>query len=327
MKTVAVIYAPYQIPLVYQEPIQLVDRENSILIFVLPVKRFPNSKTAPLDFHTRQQMLHTACPKAMILPLPEEKCPENWVKKLESLVSGVLSSPSKITLYTSVEECHCYHANGGIWQSKIFSSVPDISYWKKDPLPPKEAVCRKYVQSPIDSVDFRKGVIYALNSRFPVSWLTVDMAVIRPGKKEVLLGRKPGEQLWRFPGGFKDRSDSNLEMSVHRELMEEVMKGMNGMASNEFFTSPSYVGSTNINDWRYAGDEDGITTVLFEVEFFGDLTKIQAGDDLEEVLWFDIDCVSPKILVAEHIKLWKLWVGPKETEPPIQKQKGTRKKK
>jgi bifunctional NMN adenylyltransferase/nudix hydrolase len=304
---VAVVYAPFQVSSVVGDRLKRSELDfYDSLIIVLPEKRFPNSKSSPLDFDTRRSMLEEQVPWAKILKLPDEKDGNMFVERLQSIVREkmqdiIASTPFLVgeieyTLYTAESTGIRYTSSGGQWPVENFPVE-----W--------EATQRKTVVRPLESEDFRAGVIYALNKRFPISWLTVDMAILRreAGKTFILLGKKPGEQRWRFPGGFKDRNDLEIEMSVRREGMEEAIGNIKEDGS-KYFEYPKYLGSRNINDWRYAGDEDGITTVFYEMLFIGDLAAVKAGDDLAEVGWFDISQVTDEMFVGEHRHLWKLFM-------------------
>jgi bifunctional NMN adenylyltransferase/nudix hydrolase len=95
-----------------------------------------------------------------------------------------------------------------------------------------------------------------------------------------LLGRKPGEALWRFPGGFVDpQHDLSLEMAAKREAREECGDIELGPAK--------YLGSIRINDWRYRSSCDKITTALFELPYLWGGPR--AGDDLKDVAWFALN--------------------------------------
>jgi ADP-ribose pyrophosphatase YjhB (NUDIX family) len=313
---VAVVYAPFQVPSI---PDGMLARSvldfYDTLIIVLPEKRFPNSKCSPLDFETRRQLIHETHPWAKVIKFPEEKDSVVFVEKLEAavrsqthLINFRAETPITdiaYTLHTASATAARYTKSGGTWPIEDFPVE-----W--------EAELRATVKSPIDNAEFRAGVIYALNKRFPISWMTVDMAILRKrfiadehkggtSKTFILLGKKPGEKSWRFPGGFKDRMDLEIEAAVMREGCEEVI-GEKDDNPYDYFEYPVYLGSRNIADWRYAGDEDGVTTVFYEMRFVGDPTSIKASDDLAQVGWFDISEVTEDMFVGEHRHLWKLFM-------------------
>lgn len=141
---------------------------------------------------------------------------------------------------------------------------------------------RKQIHSRIkNSVEWREGVIYASAHRYPTSFQTVDIAILKEqeGKIELLLGRKKGESKYRFVGGFVDATDESLESAAKREVMEEC----DGIETDDY----KYIGSAKINDWRYKNEKDSIMTALFVCKYIFGHPK--ATDDITEVKWFEID--------------------------------------
>ena len=312
---VGVLYFPFQTASVisgHTELLTLAFYTHDIVIVALPVSKISPSKTSPLFFAERREMIETYCSvnfdyKVVVIPVPERKYDKDRISQLHNAVSAPFHSLGAVTLYAPDEYIEMYTANGGTWNT----SRADLRF--STSVLAQEAEHRKSTKADsselCDSAEaFRRGIIFAQNQRFPISWMTVDIAIRRviDGKTMYLLGKKPGERNWRFPGGFKDRSDTCLEMSVIREAAEEVLNDTVTVASG-VFTEPIYVASRNINDWRYRNEDDGITTVFFEVTFMGDDDQLCAGDDLagESLQWHDINLLDPTQMEGEHAHLLK----------------------
>jgi len=144
--------------------------------------------------------------------------------------------------------------------------------------------------------DFRAGVMFGMLRRFPTVYATVDVALFRNNSKELLLARKPNETRWRLPGGFADPTDLNYEEAVLRELGEECGElELDGL---------DYIGSSQIDDWRYRGSWDSIITHLYVCELTGG--EPTPGDDISEVRWFEISKLTPEQFIHEHRPLWAI---------------------
>lgn len=140
---------------------------------------------------------------------------------------------------------------------------------------------------------------------YPTSFQAVDIAAIHitGNTRFVLLGRKPGQEKLRFPGGFADPASVSLEDDAARELKEET-----GIVASAL--SMRYVGSVRVNDPRYHGSIDCIKTALFITPIrFDDVAKMaKADDDLEEVVWVRLQDLNPNDLVQEHRVLCRMLI-------------------
>ncbi len=71
--------------------------------------------------------------------------------------------------------------------------------------------------------DFRRGIIHVHATRLPIPYPAVDVAIVDPHRRMVLLGEKKrdgGKR--RFIGGFFDpQIDESFEMAGRREVYEE----------------------------------------------------------------------------------------------------------
>lgn len=254
------------------------------VVFILGESPTKFTNRYPLSFDLRIQMMSTQL-RYLIDQFSFRKlndCRDNikWSANLDKLLEGL----PNVTLYCSRDGFKSSYS--GEYPVVELEEVPGIS-----------ATQIRTELEPIDSIDFRSGIIYAVENRFPIVYPTVDIAVIKmlPElilRHQVLLGRKPNETQYRFPGGFVDKIDASLEDAACRELREE---------AGDFMTHEiKYVGSFPVSDWRYRGTKDSIMTTLFMTYYMGGTPK--AGDDLAEVKWFSLD-EALSVIVEEHLPL------------------------
>jgi bifunctional NMN adenylyltransferase/nudix hydrolase len=306
-ESVGVLYAPFQTSSlleVHRNILTEMQQAHVQIVIALPVRRVTPTKNAPLDYATREAMIrqYFASFKRYIhvVPVVDRKYPKNKVVALEDAVKSLFSNSPTVCLYADTDFMELYLKNGGMWKTKKGNSHP-LSIGDLECLSRKAELDYALVSDD----KFRRGVIFGLQSQFPISWPTVDIAIRRVvgGKVLYLFGKKPGEHGWRFPGGFKDRKDSNFESAVWREAMEEVLK--KGIEPQKVFEKPCYVSSRNVNDWRYKDEVDGITTLFYVTTFMGTEDQIKAGDDLCDTKWFCLEDINQEEIEGEHIYLYQ----------------------
>mgnify|MGYP000457009011 CR=1 FL=1 len=145
--------------------------------------------------------------------------------------------------------------------------------------------------------DFCAGMVYATARRYPTVYPTVDIALFSNDFRYVLLARKPNETGLRFPGGFADpQQDESFEDAALRELVEEC----GDIEVDELV----YIGSCQIDDWRYRYSPDTIMSHLYAANMLsGD---IRPGDDIVEALWYEMRQLKETDFTYEHRPLFEM---------------------
>lgn len=290
MGKVGIVVGRFQTPYLHEGHKYLINKvseENDKVIIVIGVSPTRVTTKNPLPLNAVKNMMimeyrrRVAFNKLEFKFLEDKKSDKVWSQNLDALL------PEGSTLYGSRDSFIKYYCG------KFPTKEIETSY-KASATQIREDI----INSPIFfDRSAREALIWSTGYRFPTTYSCVDIFVT--SGDNMLLGRKKDSDKWCFPGGFVDPSDKSLELAAKRELSEEVP---NLAVSIRDF---QYLGSSKIDDWRYRGTQDGIMTTLFHVEIYPLLPKLDAGDDLEEVRWFDINEFDITEMVEEHRDLYK----------------------
>lgn len=281
-KPTGVIIARFQTPALHQghlELIQQVRTKHNRLIIVLGVSPVKGSRKNPLDYYTRERMLKQLFPDVILLPLSDQAQDKIWSRKLDELLCNNFANETFI-LYGSRDSFIPSYT--GRFPTEALPPVKDFNATAQ-----REALSDKV----FDTEEFRAGVIYNTYNLYPKVYPTVDIALFRNNRTELLLGRKPAEQAWRLPGGFADPTDSNFEAAARRELQEEC---------GELEAGPmAYECSLLVDDWRYRAETDKIITTLFSTDLL--YGEPAAADDLAEMRWIKVNGIRQLIIQGEIV--------------------------
>jgi bifunctional NMN adenylyltransferase/nudix hydrolase len=283
---IGVIIGRFQINRLHDAHRELINsvlvKHNKVILF-LGVTTSIGSRRNPLDFASRKAMIEEEYEGKIsaILPLRDMKNDTLWSKQVDEKIREVFSMGS-VVLYGSRDSFIPYY-NGKFTTCEL-EAAHKVSATE----------IRKEVSTKVEkSEQFRAGIIYSAYNTFPHVYPTVDIAIVKEETNEVLLGRKPNEERFRFVGGFTDVEDENYETAARREVMEETGLEIGNLV---------YLGSARVDDWRYRSNKDrAIITLFFKASYI--YGKAKANDDIQEVKWFKISELNEHNLVGEHVKL------------------------
>ncbi len=247
------------------------DNHDHVIVFI-GLSPLRNTTNNPLDFNARKRMFQEAYNDIEVHYVEDVSDDELWSTNLDREIIRWTKPHQKVMLYGS-RDSFVSHYHGKFptteLESETFISGTEIR--------------RRIANHFTPSKEFRAGMIAASFSRFPTSYATVDVAIIKSaahGQREILLAKKTGEKDFRFVGGFADPSDKSYEATAIREIAEETGLGIDP-------TGIHYVGSAKIDDWRYRGELDAIKTTFFIADHqFG---RPEAKDDIASVTWVNLD--------------------------------------
>jgi bifunctional NMN adenylyltransferase/nudix hydrolase len=289
----------------YKEIIKkYLDKHPKILILIglSPVRGSIND---PLDFQPRKQMIleefpHDKYPNLTIGYVKDQRDNSVWSERVDELVQDHLGPNDSAIIYGSRENFMDQYV-GRFETSEIQTDV----------IVSTEGIKNEIQKAPQSHPMFRAGAIWASSQRYPTVYSTVDIAIINQReyqttgekKNDILLARKPNEKQYRFVGGFVDTKDASFELAALRELAEETTLSC-GLAGLR------YVGSRQINDWRYLRNPTEKIMTHFYVAHCSS-GSARASDDIQEVKWFSIKTFTESyetLLVEEHVPLGKMFV-------------------
>lgn len=291
---IGVIIGRFQVPDLHEGHRDLIDtvrrKHKKVILFICSTPGVLVTRRNPLDYFTRMKMVQEVYPDLLILPLHDMPSDHDWSRAVDKKIIEAVGDHRSAVLYGS-RDTFIPHYFGK------FPTVELAEHFDISGTAVREAASDEVKQHSA----FRCGVVYAAHNKHPVTFPTVDIAVIDQEKRQIALGRKhtdlPGK--WRFPGGFVDpKRDTSLEQAARRELSEEFGISLNVDSTFE------YVGSCKVQDWRYRNEVDQIMTTLFLTRrLWGMLT---AGDDIDEVKWFDLDNFNLDVLMEQHRPLMQM---------------------
>ena len=294
-----VVVARFQTPRLtdgHRKLLNYVASKHTNLLIVLGVRPATPSDVNPLPYTIRRDMVLSSYPDAVVVPMADMSDDKEWSRTLDKLVR-ISTSNAHATFYTG---------RGGF--DSHYHGYISVEHVQLDIPPEVNATSLRttvhpndYAHSVIVEEAFRAGMMYTHNMLPPSVHMTVDMAILHPDGDKVLLGRKPHEHAFRFPGGmFDPGKDKTFKHAASREAWEETSVNV------ELSTWVS-LGDFEIGDWRSRDTDQHFWHTLFFVAQLPWSNISKAGDDLVEVKWVPVDSgiAGTLSIVEEHMPLWK----------------------
>jgi len=234
---------------------QVVSNHKNSIIF-LGTPKVSGTKSNPLDFQTRKQMIGRTYPSAIIAPLQDCDTDEEWSIELDRRIRGLLNlfpdirpGEEPVLLYGG-RDSFIPHYKG------IFKTIEIKEYPSKS-----GTEARRFIgEHPIDSSDFRKGIIYNTynqsNKLIPYVKILIDTNLSNDETKEI-------KKNTLVVLGEPSINDSSLEQSVKRIVSEKIGCEIDMI---EYLSSEIY------EDWRYKDVK--MMIIVYKAKYiFGNLNK------------------------------------------------------
>lgn len=267
----------------HKDLIESVLKMHDRVIVFLGVSPLKVTMNNPLDIEARKSMLQKVFKNRIELHYVKDQMQDDvWSGFLDERIGDIIGARQNATLYGS-RDSFISHYQG---RYETVELVPDVITNGTD--------IRKQISVKIrTSANFRAGVIWATQNRYPTTYTTIDVAIFNDDYTKLLLGRKKNEDKHRFIGGFVEPKHT-LEQTVKKEAYEETGLEVGNL---------KYVGSYSIDDWRYRSEQDKIMTTLFTAKkVFG---AEKPNDDIHELKWSKVEDIKEDDLVENHKILFK----------------------
>lgn len=237
----SVVIGRFQTPYLHEGHLELFkqarDHSESLLVLIGCTSAVGTDKN-PMDFETRKRLIKLNCEVKALYDMLSD---QDWSDQIDKIIADL--GFKEATIFGGRDNSIYGHYFG---KHKI--KIIDERGGKS-----ATALRKQIAQNVRDSEDFRAGIIYATEARYPIVYSTVD--VIVKNEDKYLVGKK-GDK-YCFVGGFVDAEDKSLQNAAIRELEEET-----GITN---FGDIDYCGSVKIDDSRYKGTKDSIMTHCFLV--------------------------------------------------------------
>jgi len=287
----------------HMELFRIVRGRHSRVIVFLGCNRVGPTRHDPLDFEVRKRMIQAKFPEFTVLPLRDKKTDEEWSRELDSRISDAVGEvPAEVVFYGSRDSfAPYYHGTHPVRELEIFNVPKAVS---------STEVRATLTNTVMESADFRAGAIYAMGQLWPRVVTVVDIAIVHdcrlglgsdaPGAGLMLLvGKKPDDILWRFPGGHALFTTDSFEADAKKEAFEETGLDVDSL---------EYIGSRRVDSWRWKGEpSEGYKTLFFVAESMA--MGGHGSDDLSETKWFRIDDLAEEDFEKEHRPLFRMLLG------------------
>ncbi len=299
----SVIIGRFQTPYLHEGHLDLLrqaKQHSDAVLVLIGVSSAEGTDRNPLNFQTRKELFfcNGVVNPIDIRALPDTHSDQDWSDNIDAIIEDF--GFSNATIFggrdNSIEGYYV-----GKHPIKIIDNVGVHS---------STAIRKAFATKVISDRNFRAGIIYHVENRYPIVYSTVDVAVYRMddyGNLDSILMGKKGDK-FNFVGGFVDPQDKNLERAALRELFEET-----AFSERELlFAQMNYEFSSKVEDSRYKSTKDSIMTHFFSLWMMypqlPNLSKIQ-DKEFKEFAWIPATEKSLELIADCHKPLFLKFIN------------------
>lgn len=257
--------------------------ERNIIFLGVPHKDVRSTKRNPIPYEARAEMIRQQFDnKFEIFCIEDVGDIQKWSQNLDEKIEMIKRENDSVTLYGSRNSF--LDAYTGKYDKSYYKPVIEVS---------GSDIRKKCAKLRTTSRDFRLGCVYTTERSWTSFFPTVDCAIFSDTSfTKIYMGKKKGESLYRFIGGFWDAADENVEAAAIREAREE---------TNLETVVDSYICTQRIDDPRYRGEYEKIMTTFYLMHRVDG--EAIASDDMAELELIDIKELNENNVNPAHICL------------------------
>ena len=281
---IGVIVARFQVPMLHvghQHTISYALKRHQTVLIILG-KSYSLTDRNPLSFEMRRDMVHNLYSPERVRVIGSDSLPSSYgerSRRIDELIEKEFPNRKAIIYGARDSFIHTYE---GTFETHEVNTITNGSATQ----------IRRSIK-PVNSVDFRSGIIYALTNQKPLSHPAVDVAVVSVQASQILLvGKDDEEGKLRLPGVFfKPELDDSYESAGARCVAKEI--------PSISFGPLRIVKSCLIEDWRFKKTSEKVVTLVMTTQYGSG--NPEPGDGVDTVQWVHFDDLLDAV-IPDHKK-------------------------
>jgi len=288
-----VTVARFQLPKLHEAHIELINKmlnnyQNVLIVLGISPINFSTKKN-PLNLAMRKQMIKETfnTNRIKVAYLEDQESNFIWSDKLDSIVAKFVKSKQTVMLCGGRDSFLPYYKNNfPTVQYKDFIQTEFLS---------ATSIRNEIMKTSSFNEDFRAGVTYNACNMIPRCVPAIDLLIRRDDT--VLLGKRVNDTKYSFVGGWVYPGET-FEQACIRVGYDKC-----NLTLNDDYLAP--IKSFANFDWRFRGEVDDLTSMLFLVDQFNGLPEPKGNiTKLKYIKYTDIldKITNTHYPIAEYVK-------------------------